>query len=136
MNLEHSTPHDGGLQYYGQPVPPSGASFPDDGPDLIPGNGTSKPMMDRHYRDLVDAEKIVAEYWNLTPESLLSKPPEVDLGIKHRVAWPDRKALKKLVWEKPMIHAAKEIGVSDVALRKHCVKLDIALPPQGHWVKR
>lgn len=99
-------------------------------------NGTSKPMMDRHYRDLVDDERIVAEYWNLTPERLLAKPPEVDLGIKRRVAWPDRKVLKKLVWEKPMIHAAKEIGVSDVALRKHCVKLGIDLPPQGHWVKR
>lgn len=99
-------------------------------------NGTSKQMMDRHYRDIVDDEKVIAEFWNLTPERLLAKPPEVDLGIKRRVKWPDKKALEKLVWEKPMIHAAKEIGVSDVALRKRCVALGVDLPPVGHWIKR
>lgn len=99
-------------------------------------NGTSKQMMDRHYRDIVDDEKVIAEFWNLTPERLLAKPPEVDLGIKRRVKWPDKKALEKLVWEKPMIHAAKVIGVSDVALRKKCVALGVDLPPVGHWIKR
>lgn len=98
--------------------------------------GTSIQMMNRHYRDTIDDEKTVAEFWSLTPAKLRAKPPEVDLEIKRRVDWPEKAALKKLVWKKPLIHAAKDIGVSDVALRKHCVKAGIELPPQGHWLKR
>ena len=99
-------------------------------------NGTSKQMMDRHYRDIIDDEKTVSEFWNLTPAKLRAKPPQVDLEIKRRVNWPDKKVLAKLVWAKPLIHAAADIGVSDVALRKHCVRLGIELPPRGHWIKR
>ena len=98
--------------------------------------GTSVQMMNRHYRDNIDDDKTVAEFWNLTPAKLRAKPPEVDLKIKRRVDWPDKKTLAKLVWQKPLIHAARDIGVSDVALKKRCVKLGIELPRQGHWVKR
>lgn len=98
-------------------------------------NGTSKTMMDRHYRDTIDDEKTIAEFWNLTPANLRAKPPEVDLEIKRRVNWPDKASLKKLVWSKPLVHAAKGIGVSDVALKKHCVKIGIELPPRGHWLR-
>lgn len=98
--------------------------------------GTSIAMMNRHYRDTIDDEKTVAEFWNLTPAKLRAKPPKVELEIKRRVDWPDKKTLTKLVWQKPLIHAAKDIGVSDVALRKHCVKLCIELPRQGHWLSR
>ena len=48
--------------------------------------------------------------------------------------WGSRE--KKLVWQKPLIHAAREIGVSDVALRKRCLKLGINLPRQGHWLRQ
>lgn len=97
--------------------------------------GTSIQMMNRHYRDSIDDDKTIAEFWSLTPAKLRAKPPEVTLEIKRRVDWPNKKTLTKLVWQKPLIHAAKEIGVSDVALRKHCVKLGIVLPRQGHWIK-
>lgn len=97
--------------------------------------GTSIQMMNRHYRDTIDDEKTIAEFWNLTPAKLRTKPPKVDLEIKRRVDWPEKKALAKLVWQKPLIHAAKDIGVSNVALKKYCVKLDIELPRQGHWIK-
>jgi integrase len=97
--------------------------------------GTSIQMMNRHYRDTIDDEKTVLEFWSLTPEKLRGKPPEVEMEIKRRVNWPDKKALKTLVWAKPLIHAAKDIGVSDVALKKHCVKLGIELPKHGHWAK-
>ncbi len=50
--------------------------------------------------------------------------------------WPDKVKFKKLVWQKPLVHAAADIGVSDVALKKHCVKLGIDLPPPGHWVRQ
>ena len=98
--------------------------------------GTSIAMMNRHYRHTIDDDKTIAEFWNLTPAKLRAKPPQVDLAIKRRVNWPVKKVLAKLVWEKPLIHLAKEIGVSDVALRKHCVKVGIELPRRGHWVKR
>ena len=98
--------------------------------------GTSIQMMNRHYRDTIDDERSIAGFWCLTPEKLRSEPPEVDMEIRKRVDWPDRANLKKIVWNKPLVHAAKDIGVSDVALRKRCIKLGIALPRQGHWIAR
>jgi len=44
-----------------------------------------------------------------------------------------RVELFDLVWSKPMTHLAKELGLSDVGLRKICVKFGIPLPPRGHW---
>lgn len=41
-----------------------------------------------------------------------------------------------LVWSKPMIHLAKELGVSDVALHKICRKHGIPKPPLGWWAKK
>ena len=98
--------------------------------------GTSIQMMNRHYRDTIDDEKTIDEFWSLTPAKLRSKPPEVDLEIKRRVNWPDKAALKKLVWEKPLMHAARDVGVSDVALRKQCLKLGIQLPAAGYWLRQ
>lgn len=88
------------------------------------------------YRDLIDDEKIVTEFWNLTPAKLRAEPPKLDLETKRRIEWPDKKALAKQVWQKPLMHAARDIGVSNVALKKHCVKLGIELPRQGHWISR
>ena len=98
--------------------------------------GTSIQMMNRHYRDSIDDDTTVAEFWSLTPAKLRAKPPKVDLEIKRRVNWPEKKALAKLVWEKPLSHAAKDIGVSDVGLKKRCTKLGIELPRQGYWLKQ
>jgi hypothetical protein len=41
--------------------------------------------------------------------------------------------LYELVWAKPMKHLAKELGLSDVGLRKICVKYGIPLPQRGYW---
>lgn len=98
--------------------------------------GTSIQMMNQHYRHTIDDEKNIAAFWSLTPEKLLAKKPEIELPGKPKIVWPDKASLKKLVWQKPMVHAAKEIGVSDVALRNRCVKLGIDLPPQGHWLRQ
>ena len=46
-----------------------------------------------------------------------------------------RVELYGLVWSKPMTHLAKELGLSDVGLRKICVKYGIPLPPRGHWAR-
>lgn len=44
-----------------------------------------------------------------------------------------REDLYKMVWERPVLVIAKEIGVSDVAVAKACRKAGIPLPSRGHW---
>jgi hypothetical protein len=46
-----------------------------------------------------------------------------------------RQELYDLVWTTPMVKLAKEFGLSDVGLRKICVKHDIPTPPLGYWAK-
>jgi hypothetical protein len=46
-----------------------------------------------------------------------------------------RAELYELVWSKPMTHVAKYFGMSDVAVRKHCVEHGIPTPPLGYWAK-
>lgn len=46
-----------------------------------------------------------------------------------------REKLYKEVWEEPMASLSKRYGVSDVALRKQCKKMDIPLPIAGYWTK-
>jgi len=95
-------------------------------------NGTSKQMMDSHYRNVIDNPAAIKAYWALT-HSTLPKNIEVALPADDKVTWPTRAKLTKLVWQKPMMHLAKELGVTDVAIKKHCVKVGIELPSQGHW---
>jgi hypothetical protein len=47
----------------------------------------------------------------------------------------ERDELYERVWSKPMREVAKEYGVSDVALKKACRKLNVPTPPQGHWLR-
>lgn len=46
-----------------------------------------------------------------------------------------RQQLHDLVWSAPMREVAKRLGLSDVGLRKHCVKSFVPPPPQGYWNK-
>jgi hypothetical protein len=47
-----------------------------------------------------------------------------------------REKLFDEVWAEPVVKVARRYGVSDVALRKVCVKLSVPMPPVGHWAKR
>ena len=47
----------------------------------------------------------------------------------------EREKLFNEVWNEPMTTVAKRYGLSDNGLRKRCVKLEIPLPPVGHWAK-
>lgn len=47
----------------------------------------------------------------------------------------NRAALYALVWEKAVTHVAKDFGVSDVAIRKICIKHGVPTPPLGYWAK-
>jgi hypothetical protein len=46
-----------------------------------------------------------------------------------------RERLYALIWETPMTKLAKTFGLSDVGLRKICVKHDIPTPPPGYWAR-
>ena len=51
-----------------------------------------------------------------------------------RIHWT-RGQLYELVWEKPITHAAKELGISDRGLAKKCAVYNIPVPPRGYWAK-
>jgi len=46
-----------------------------------------------------------------------------------------RQQLYDLVWTTPIVKLAKEFGLSDVGLRKTCVRYQIPTPPVGYWAK-
>lgn len=46
-----------------------------------------------------------------------------------------RKELHDLVWSQPMRAIAQSIGISDVALAKHCKKANIPVPSRGYWAR-
>lgn len=39
------------------------------------------------------------------------------------------------VWETPISRLAADLGISDVGLRKACIRHDIPVPPRGHWAR-
>ncbi len=49
--------------------------------------------------------------------------------------WPEVNILMQLVWEMPVRDVGAYLNVSDNAVRKRCKKLNIPLPPRGHWLK-
>lgn len=46
-----------------------------------------------------------------------------------------REELYEKVWSTPLTQLAKELKISDVGLRKKCLKSNIPLPKAGHWSK-
>ena len=47
-----------------------------------------------------------------------------------------REDLFRQVWDEPVTHVAKRIGISDVALAKICRSMGIPLPGRGYWAAR
>lgn len=47
----------------------------------------------------------------------------------------ERSVLYRKVWEVPMQRLAPDYGISDVALKKICRKMNIPTPPRGYWAK-
>lgn len=46
-----------------------------------------------------------------------------------------REQLYQRVWNTPMTKVAAEFGLSDVAVKKLCRKLDVPTPPRGYWAR-
>jgi len=51
------------------------------------------------------------------------------MTTRHTVS---RSELHRLVWSEPLTKLAQQFGLSDVGLRKICLRHDIPLPPQGY----
>lgn len=90
-------------------------------------NGTSVQMINRHYRDVIEDHKVVETYWELTPEWISAWTFTPDLPAAAKTRWPVDAALQKMVTSTPLRQLAKTLGVSDVAIRKHCLKKGIQL---------
>lgn len=53
---------------------------------------------------------------------------------KHdKISWPSNEELKTLVWNFSFVALAKQMNVSDVAIRKRCENRKINIPPRGYW---
>lgn len=46
-----------------------------------------------------------------------------------------RKDLYDLVWTQPLLTLAKKYQISDVGLRKACIRMNIPTPRVGYWQK-
>ena len=82
--------------------------------------------------------KIQKEADIITQERICSKRKTQDRreqSKNYRIDWPSDEVLSKMVYEKPMIYLAKDLGVSDVAIRKKCIKRGIDIPSKGFWLK-
>lgn len=60
---------------------------------------------------------------------------ECKIQKTHKVKHPEKEVLEKMVWEKPLEHWAKELGVTSNSIRKWCKKENISFPPRGYWNK-
>jgi len=48
----------------------------------------------------------------------------------------ERENLFAAVWARPMTKVACDYGISDVALKKICTRMEIPTPPRGYWRRR
>jgi len=52
-----------------------------------------------------------------------------------KVDRPDKDVLNKMLWEKPSVQIAKELGVSDSAIKKWARCYGLLKPGRGYWAK-
>lgn len=62
--------------------------------------------------------------------------PKKRRGGSCKINWPENEALSALVWNKTMVTIARELGVSDRSVAKHCKKHGIQVPPSGYWLRK
>ena len=100
-------------------------------------NGTSKAMIDSHYREVIEETEHVTLFWSLTPGMIKDAKIQIELPpASQKVTWPTDTKLKKLVWAKPLSRLAVDLNVSDNAIRKRCKQHGIELPKNGHWQRQ
>lgn len=55
---------------------------------------------------------------------------------RRKVKRPSARELHRLVWSKPSLQLAEELGVSDRMIKKWCDSYGIDKPPRGYWAKQ
>ena len=91
-----------------------------------------------------ETSKDISNDYDVTPSYLLmilseegikisDIPEQHDVIHPKKGKYPSDEELSKLVWLKTSQELAKEFGVSDVALGKHCKKRGIEKPTRGYW---
>ena len=63
------------------------------------------------------------------------KKPKETKSTVHKCLWPSNDALARMVWEAPVTKVAASLGVSGNAVKKHCLRENIPVPPRGFWAK-
>ena len=58
---------------------------------------------------------------------------EFKYGIEYHTL--SRKELYKLVWSESLLSLSRKYAISDVGLRKICIKMRIPHPKNGDWAK-
>lgn len=53
-----------------------------------------------------------------------------------KIVWPSNEKLAEIVFQKPLMHLSKDLGISDRAIKKHCVKNNIQIPERGYWIRK
>lgn len=61
--------------------------------------------------------------------------PEPDGSPKGRLITVTREELHAMIWKEPITKVAQRFGLSDVALRKKCVRHSVPVPTRGFWRK-
>lgn len=64
-----------------------------------------------------------------------SKPEKIPIARKTKIEWPDPLIMQKMLWEKPTVKIAMELGVSDSAVGRFAKKHGLTKPPVGYWRK-
>jgi len=85
-------------------------------------------VCEEHYGFLTPADNEIER--GLERKAPAPEVTEPELPPHLEQTWEE---LHALVWEMPLIRAARLVGLSDQGLRKKCYRLDIPLPPQGYW---
>lgn len=62
--------------------------------------------------------------------------PRDAMGSVTRIVSLSREQLHAMVWREPMTAVAARFGITDVALRKKCVRHSVPVPPRGFWQQR
>ena len=98
-------------------------------------------MAGTHQRTLQDLLGHVSmsttnKYVHLAAETLMKEAGKLGTMVAPGLKRPEKEPeidLKAVVWQFPLTHIAKQLGISDVAVKKRCAKLGIDLPPRGYW---
>ena len=56
--------------------------------------------------------------------------------VPTKIQWPDPATLAEMVSSRPVTAVARELGVSDTAVLKRCLRLEIKTHGRGVWAKR